>query len=113
MNAKHTPGPWHTSKKNKYIVYCNIGQRVANSFESIPVLSRSDAECEANAKLIAAAPDLLDALRMVISCAGDISELPDGLLEMALDDDDEETRNRANAFLKARAAIFKATGGAA
>ena len=49
--------------------------------------------------------ELLAALRMVMACAGDISAAPDGLLEMALDDGDEETRRQANAFLVARAAI--------
>jgi len=48
-----------------------------------------------------------------MACAGDISAAPDGLLEMALDDGDEETRRQANAFLVARAAIAKAEGGAA
>ena len=57
--------------------------------------------------------ELLEALRMVMACAGDISAAPDGLLEMALDDGDEETRRQANAFLVARAAIAKVEGGAA
>ena len=56
--------------------------------------------------------ELLAALRMVMACAGDISAAPDGLLEMALDDGDEETRRQANAFLVARAAIAKVKGGA-
>jgi len=47
---------------------------------------------------------------MVMACAGDISAAPDGLLEMALDDGDEETRRQANAILVARAAIAKTTG---
>lgn len=61
-------------------------------------------------RLMAQRDELLAALRMVMACAGAISAAPDGLLEMALDDDDEETRSQANAFLVARAAIAKATG---
>ena len=57
--------------------------------------------------------ELLTALFLVIECAGEIANAPDGVLEMALDDGDQETRRQANAFLVARAAIAKATGGAA
>lgn len=63
--------------------------------------------------VLAQRDELLEALRMVMACAGDISAAPDGLLEMALDDGDEETRRQANAFLVARAAIAKVEGGAA
>lgn len=58
-----------------------------------------------NSELEGQRDELLAALRMVMACAGDISAAPDGLLEMALDDGDEETRRQANAFLVARAAI--------
>ena len=61
-------------------------------------------------RLMAQRDELLAALRMVMACAGDISAAPDGLLEMALDDGDEETRVQANAFLVARAAIAKVEG---
>ena len=60
--------------------------------------------------VLAQRDELLEALRMVMACAGDISAAPDGLLEMALDDGDEETRRQANAFLVARAAIAKVEG---
>lgn len=61
-------------------------------------------------ELAAQRDELLAALRMVMACAGDISAAPDGLLEMALDDGDEETRRQANAFLVARAAIRERLG---
>ena len=67
-------------------------------------------ERDARARAERQRDDLLAALRMVMACAGDISAAPDGLLEMALDDGDEETRRQANAFLVARAAIAKVTG---
>lgn len=51
---------------------------------------------------------LMTALDLVMACAGDIASAPDGLLQMALEDGDEETRRQANAFLVARAARAKA-----
>ncbi len=113
--SAHTPGPW--------IVDGNVirGDEQRNGSVSVacvldvayPYGRRAGESAQANARLIAAAPDLLEALRMVMACAGDISAAPDGLLEMALDDGDEETRRQANAFLVARAAIAKTTGGTA
>ena len=56
--SKHTPGPWETSR-----------DAVQEGHVQITVYSESDGErvatvfqCEANARLIAAAPDLLAAL---------------------------------------------------
>ena len=54
--------------------------------------------------------ELLGALRMLLLTAGEINDAPDGLLEMALESDDQETRNQANAHLCARAAIAKVEG---
>ena len=65
------------------------------------------AACE---QAIAQRDELLGALRMLLLTAGEINDAPDGLLEMALESDDQETRNQANAHLCARAAIAKATG---
>ncbi|EML3184632.1 hypothetical protein ACIUZ0_37050 [Pseudomonas aeruginosa] len=60
--SKHTPGPWHVGGPNKCTIYDKHGQRLANSFEGVMATQRTDSECEANARLIAAAPELLDAL---------------------------------------------------
>lgn len=77
--AKHTPGPWNILKvvgggvKPTHLVYINIGpnertcavsvygdlnQSGENAKRTIP-----EAECRANARLIAAAPELLAACR--------------------------------------------------
>lgn len=60
--TKHTPGPWSAahSEKTFGVVVCSKGHYVADAY------SRSDDdgnnETEANARLIAAAPELLEAL---------------------------------------------------
>ncbi|MDI4088406.1 hypothetical protein QK428_03575 [Pseudomonas aeruginosa] len=62
---KHTPGPWHVGGPNKCTIYDKHGQRLANSFEGVMATQRTDSECEANARLIAAAPELLEALQHI------------------------------------------------
>jgi hypothetical protein len=63
MTTNHTPGPWGRNIKpaSHYpIIYAGRNTHVAQ------VISRglTDAECEANCDLIAAAPDLLAALTL-------------------------------------------------
>lgn len=48
---------------------------------------------------------LARALRLVMSCAGDIDAASDASLESALECDDEATRKQANAWLVARQAL--------
>lgn len=64
--SKHTPGPWNVAKFNRRIV--EIGDvivcSVAGCFDSH--LFPSEAQCEANTHLIAAAPDLYEALEIAI-----------------------------------------------
>lgn len=89
MKAKHTSGGWIA-----------VGRRVEHVNDSVPDIcscnpadfdqdERSDAEACANARLIAAAPELLEALK-------------------ELDAKPEYT----SSWIKARAAIAKATGSA-
>jgi len=62
METKHTPGPWKIVRDaSDFIqgVEVDSGWICDTQFNSIP-------SCEANAKLIAAAPDLLEALQEVI-----------------------------------------------
>jgi hypothetical protein len=94
-NATHTPGPWHIneelSKRATYLVFSGDGNGylVAN----VGNYHTDDKECEANARLIAAAPDLLEALRFI---ADDIAE---------------GVKAKGSWERLARAAIAKATGG--
>lgn len=90
MDAKHTAGPWvqHSlmvteadwtpGSNGKGIAHCGVGMRLNSDLD----------ESEANARLIAAAPELPEALKAVVSVA-----------DRATDE-----------FDRARAAIAKATG---
>ncbi len=62
MSEQHTPGPWHAkpSMHGKKYKYVQIGKD--ESYTTLEVLP-------ADARLIAAAPDLLEALRAVVSVA--------------------------------------------
>ena len=65
MTTKHTPGPWILTPDTDYrlnVEQLNTGWQVAQVFACDP-------EGEANAKLIAVAPDLLDALRNLCAVA--------------------------------------------
>jgi hypothetical protein len=108
MSAQHTPGPWvikpATGPEKEHLYFdvkpvlavddpyrgsvCTVHD--AENIEGITV-----AESEANARLIAAAPELLDVLRDCLH-----------FMEMAELDDDEPH------VVAARAAIAKATGSA-
>ena len=95
MESKHTPGPWCISRDGtpdyapQYTVYDEEpGDRVATAFVS-----------EANAALIAAAPELLEAL-----------EEAHNALELFASDESQSGQIAVFAVMKARAAIAKASG---
>lgn len=70
MNTQHTPGPWH--RTNGYAFIHNaLGGEVAKITSSIDSDAQME-EHEANARLIAAAPELLDALKRMTEAAKDI-----------------------------------------
>ena len=86
MNSTHTPGPWKVDRAPNGVTYIDaIGRR-----GEIPICTVTSHEQD-DARLIAAAPDLLEA------CRGMLRHLErEGLQFDAMDD--------------ARAAIAKATG---
>ena len=97
QKAAHTPGPWNCNRSSAsgYDIVCS-----ENSPTDVCVISRRDkttGEIDANARLIAAAPDLIEALRAVVAT------------EIYLPDHPQ----RQAAYRNARAAIAKAEGGAA
>lgn len=84
----HTPGPWHTGQGlAARIIYAANGWAVADA--KLFHFKHGIGDEVSNARLIAAAPDLLEAIQLLI--------LPKGTTFMA-------------AVEKARAAIKKATG---
>ena len=121
MNAKHTPGPWaiygraiYTADKRKHwienrdrrAVYVaqvrarhdsEIGCHV-DDVEDNPVCEQ---EAEANARLISAAPDLLEALERMLETAERLKEQVDY---------HEGFSGEYQSFKMARAALAKAKG---
>ncbi len=65
MKTQHTPGPWKVSGKNPPMIYARAGLDIVAQCDSAGEMTR-DQEA-ANARLIAAAPDLLAALLALLS----------------------------------------------
>ena len=122
MTQKHTLGPWHFQgiSGNWWITSAtpatpkHVGTHIARVFSSNPAMGFTDspdyAESNANARLIAAAPELLAALQKIVANAPtDEPEAED------YDDTESAFNNGADcaawdAAEIARAAIAKATG---
>lgn len=115
METKHTPGPWHVERrfscwaivdsKPSDLAYQDDAPRFYNGEPCGSVTSRGRTveELEANAKLIAAAPELLDALQWILRSAGyENGQAPETLREL---------RAGRKYFDQARAAVAKAIGG--
>lgn len=106
---KHTPGPWHTSRNERlpYLIYASDGYVVADV-----KVYHGRHDIMANARLIAAAPELLDALEGVcealevtLSRLG-VCGLGDGKDHKV----DESSWGGTSELQGARAAIAKARG---
>lgn len=102
MDTKHTPGPWIVKTAingDRGIVAPGIGI-LAECFVAIRNMDEVSPECEANARLIAAAPGLLEALEEMIELASpNIYPQPD------------KSQSGWAKLQRARAAIAKAKGG--
>ncbi len=81
--SKHTPGPWNvgTSKQRRDVVFLNGLSEQPGSLG--PSKSWIDCNTEANARLIAAAPDLLAVVKELEESAGYWSEydVPLGIVD--------------------------------
>lgn len=104
IQSKHTPGPWHTDGEcgNIFTAYYDgqlNGYLATVSIDGLIANTRSDRKQEglANARLIAAAPDLLEALKIILVQYGD---------------DDRDNSVRLHTINIVKAAITKAEGGA-
>ena len=93
--AKHTPGPWQACDVGDYSDYDGRCRVILGNDLRIAVVLGDHDESAANARLIAAAPDLLEELEDMVS-----------LVEYLMNDsyDNKETA-------EARAAIARAKGG--
>ena len=109
MSMKHTPGPWHTVS-----VYADTEVQTQDG-ALVAVVTPVRCESAENARLIAAAPELLAALLLITQADPCIAKTTDDELRAAMEDEGEEqeVREQARAFLAARAAVAKATGGQA
>ncbi len=107
-SKKHTPGPWHVDPKaaeesffEDVSILRHDGLAVAVAVHNGDIIPP---EPEANARLIAAAPDLLEALKPFAECCDSIGrEIPDSK-------DTSSWTFQAGDFRRARAAIAKAEG---
>lgn len=63
----HTPGPWLIDPKSKDCIFFSRSDKVRGiiGHTLLKVEHLADGEWEANARLIAAAPDLLEALQLL------------------------------------------------
>lgn len=98
--SKHTPGPWRVDGEFVFADGVRIADTTANEDDAVP---RSDGQCDADARLIAAAPDLLDAL----------PDLLDALIvaEQVMHDNlGPDMPKQSKAISRARVAICLVTG---
>jgi hypothetical protein len=92
--TKHTPGPWVVRGEAKYSGF-GVNDANGKSVASFPsTMTRGDGEKSANAALIAAAPDMLAALRDALPLLKGHQESPE----------------KAERYQNALAAIAKAEG---
>lgn len=103
MSSKHTPGPWTIELSGYGSIICKDGKSMAVAWPE--GLGGPSFPHEANARLIAAAPELLEALLEAVECGMvPISSVKDG---------GASTHSRqVRCADMIRAAIAKATGGA-
>ena len=62
---KHTPGPWHITRNDFCVWITNAGKaQIAKAFRPAGMTPET---CDANARLIAAAPDMAAALQAIVA----------------------------------------------
>ncbi len=109
MGAKHTDGPWAFEcgdHSHRYVHVTDADDRTVH-YKYAAAGPNEAARDEANARLIASAPDLLEALT---DC---FAALTDPVVGTIYGDDPDWYRKVDDAANKARAAIARATGEAA
>ena len=78
QSVVHTPGPWTVANNGKSVLAgsVKINQQAGPAAQSAAVAARNELTLQANAKLIAAAPDMLEALRRIVRHQDIISSSP-------------------------------------
>ena len=74
--AKHTPGPWDLDDYNNanFIIRDKSGEYVTTVTKSRYHDNRKDERAEANALLIATAPEILDEMKNLVELLGNADE---------------------------------------
>jgi hypothetical protein len=114
MNTNHTPGPWQVRGRTNVFPAGGTSRIIANCAgysTNGPDWEEVNEENEANARLIAAAPDLLAALRMVALLILDPPTDQHELNKIRRAAQDAEMDMATYASDAARAAIALAEGG--
>ena len=76
MKTKHTPRPWNTKiSKFSHPIYDSNAKLIATCWKGGEPHMAKASEAEANAKLIAAAPELLEALEKLMDVYKDKGQL--------------------------------------
>ena len=107
MNTQHTPGPWRVattpdSPREKAVRLTRFHSIGVNGGPAIAILPDGQRDIlDANARLIAVAPELLAALRELLKHRAPM-----------FSSDEPQATNYQNAVNRARAAIAKAEGSA-
>jgi hypothetical protein len=106
QQTQHTPGPWRVYRQpsktwqGMYSLHVLASdQTPAEMAAAIVHVAGTNPDDEANARLIAAAPEMLEALATLLGCA-------------ETDSMDDKSNVWRSAIIDARATIAKATGGA-
>jgi hypothetical protein len=69
MKTQHTPGPWHRDATEQTFHTKGLNLRAPDGSSIAALFGSKSDECIANANLIAAAPDLLEALEYLLPIA--------------------------------------------
>ena len=93
--SKHTPGPWSAHKPSAVLGIKTDGRQWYIRAKDCTVACTLDGESEENARLIAAAPDLLEALQRLLPAYREAVKLWDS------NHDDAFTVQAHNAIAKA------------
>ncbi len=107
----HTPGPWEVYADHFYSsCLAEVGHLVISARHDVHDWE-NPATHEANARLIAAAPDLLEALKGLMRCEDDASSSAAGGLKDCIDNTGRyyQSADLAERIAEASAAVAKAT----